>query len=257
MRIVLDKCALIELKCSEIYRHLAQEHSESRRLQALWLRAAEEEEHHARQFKMISRLKGESIESLKIELCDTTEMLESLDSLLDKLKSTSVTPVRALQLAVDLETNLNRFHANSVTVCKDQELAKLLDAMMNFDLDHVRMFEKELEEWLGGQGSRSHILNKVEELFQEIKRCNLTPVDTLKVAINFEKQLSKYFRDPVAGSEHAEMQHLLESMIEKNQGFLVLVQEKLARLVAERAGNLSQENRLARAEHRPEWVTGK
>jgi hypothetical protein len=65
---ILDQCAVIETRCADLYRHFAQATADLPELEGLWQKTALEEEHHALQFKMPSRLKGEGVTGVNAEL---------------------------------------------------------------------------------------------------------------------------------------------------------------------------------------------
>jgi rubrerythrin len=143
--LVLDQCALIEEKCAALYHHFATLHPELPELEALWKKTALEEEHHAVQFQMLSRMKGEGVTSIKTDSAKVTAVLKKLESLFEQVKTSTISPADTLRLGMKLESYLSEFHANSVVICGNSEMTRLLNAMMKNDLDHVAMLEKALE----------------------------------------------------------------------------------------------------------------
>ena len=99
---VLDQCALIEVRCAEIYRHFAQV-SDLQELETLWKKTALEEDHHALQFDMLSRLKGEGIAAVKADTAGIAAVLKNLQSLFDKIRKSRVSPIDCLKLGIKLE----------------------------------------------------------------------------------------------------------------------------------------------------------
>jgi rubrerythrin len=149
--LMLDQCALIEQKCAELYHHFATLHPDLPELQALWKKTALEEENHAQQFKMLSRMKGEGIETVKADASKVAAVLKKLDSLFEQVQGSAVSPADTLRLGIKLESYLKEYHANSVAVSGTPEMARLLNAMMEMDMEHEAMLERALEKLLAGR----------------------------------------------------------------------------------------------------------
>jgi hypothetical protein len=146
--LILDQCALIEKRCAELYHHFATLHPELPELQRLWQKTALEEEHHALQFQMLSRMKGEGIVGLKADSSRVAAVLKKLNLLFDQVKTSAVSAADTLRLGIKLESYLGEFHADAVAVCATPEMTRLLKAMMKIDVDHVGRLEKALEKLL-------------------------------------------------------------------------------------------------------------
>lgn len=150
--LVLDKCALIESKCAEVYRLFAELHPELPELAALWKKTALEEEHHCLQFQMLSRMKGEGITGLTTDIAKVTEVLKKLEALFDQVQNSKLSAIDTLKLGIKLENYLSEFHSTSVIICADPDMRHLLSAMMNIDLDHVARLEKALDKLMKKAG---------------------------------------------------------------------------------------------------------
>lgn len=148
--LILDRCAAIETRCGDIYRHFAELCQHQPELEILWKKTAHEEDHHALQFKMLSRLKGEGIAGVNLDVACVTGALNKVEDLFRRIKASRISAVDMLRVAIRLETNLSRYHSNSVVACEEPELKQLLDSMMNFDLDHVEMLQKALDKLMAG-----------------------------------------------------------------------------------------------------------
>lgn len=233
VKMVLEKCAMIQLKSADIYRHLACQHAQYRELGTLWMKASREEEHHARQFDMLTKLKGGSIVKLNVELGDAAAVLERLDAISGNLQRAILSPLRSLEGAIKLEGYLRRFHSNSVTVCRDPELKKLLDAMMDNDTDHVQLFEKAREEWLPGKEVKLKVLDDVERLFLEIRKYRLTPEEVAKVAVKVQSGLDEFLQSSATGDQ-SEIRGLKDRLVEKSQGQVALIKDVLTRILPEK-----------------------
>lgn len=146
--LILDKCASIESRCADLYRHFAGLHPEHPELGKLWLKTALEEDNHALQFRMLSRMKGEGISGLTTDVAKVNEVLEKLEGLFEQVRSARLSAADALRVGIKLENFLSEFHSTSVVITGDREMAHLLNAMMSIDLDHVARLEKALDKLL-------------------------------------------------------------------------------------------------------------
>jgi len=141
---ILDQCALIEKKCGDLYRLFARKCSGHPELEKLWKKTALEEDHHALQFEMLSRLKGEGLSKVKADPSRIRTVLQELEALMDRVEHSKISPIDTLKVGIRLETSLARYHSDEVAICSDPETAHLLQAMMNNDVDHVAALEKAL-----------------------------------------------------------------------------------------------------------------
>ncbi|WP_324079398.1 hypothetical protein [Geomonas sp.] len=141
---MLDQCALIETKCAEVYKHFAKITADTPELEALWKKTALEEEHHALQFNMLARVK-EGITAIRADLDKVKFVLQQLDDLFARIGKAKLTAVETLEVGIRLETYLSQYHCNSIIVCEDPDMAKLLDAMMKIDVEHSEMLKRVLQ----------------------------------------------------------------------------------------------------------------
>lgn len=141
---ILDQCALIESKCAELYKHFAEVTNDNPELETLWKKTALEEEHHALQFNMLARVK-EGITKINIDIAKAKFVLQQLDDLLARIRKAKLTAVETLQVGIRLEGYLSEFHCDSVVVCEDPDMTKLLNAMMKIDVEHAGMLQRALD----------------------------------------------------------------------------------------------------------------
>ncbi|HJV64885.1 MAG TPA: hypothetical protein VJ550_04040 [Geomonas sp.] len=139
---ILDQCALIETRCAELYKHFAKITADTE-LESLWKKTALEEEHHALQFKMLARLK-EGIK-IKADVLKVKLVLQQLNDLFARIEKSRLSAIETLQVGIRLEGYLSQYHCNSIVVCDDAEMAKLLEAMMKIDIEHTDMLRRVLE----------------------------------------------------------------------------------------------------------------
>ncbi|GFO69496.1 hypothetical protein GMLC_30750 [Geomonas limicola] len=248
---ILDRCAQIELKCAQVYQRFAQMHAEFPEIQTLWFKTAREEEAHAAQFKMLAKLKRSDVVGLSVNDTDTQAALEAMDRLLERMRTGYLDPEQALMLAIKLENQAGKFHSNSVVICRDPELKKLLDAMMGHDQDHESALVKALAEIKRRRGSGlTEALQLVERLAEQIDGAGLSPMDTLKAVLRFENLVSKQLLKSQAGKRGTELQLILKDIMEKNSAQLQLIHQRLERFEAGTDGKVAEELRLHRTERR-------
>ena len=89
---VLDICASIEMKCADLYRQFEMLYVDLPEFASLWRKTAIEEDNHAAQFKLASRLKGVGMEGVTIDIEKVTVILHALEPYMDKLQSTRPLP---------------------------------------------------------------------------------------------------------------------------------------------------------------------
>jgi len=248
---ILDRCTQIELKCAEIYRRFAQMHAEFPEIQTLWFKTAREEESHAAQFKMLTKLKQSDVVGLSVSETDTQTALAAMDGLLEKMRTGYLEPEKALMLAIKLERQLGKFHSNAVVICRDPELKRLLDAMMGNDQDHESALVRALGEIKRRRGSGlTEVLQLVERLAEQIDAAGLTPMDTLKAVLRFETLVGQRLLKGQAGNRNPELQLILKDIMEKNSVQLQLIHQRLERFEAKTDGKADEELRLHRTERR-------
>ena len=141
---VLDLCTSVEMKCADLYRQLEIIHADFPEIALLWRKTAIEEDNHAAQFKLASRLKGAGMEGVKVNTEKVTFILQSIESYMDKIKNSHPSPTEALSFAIHLEDTLSEFHMSTAVAFNDPELPKLFHAMMGNDIGHVTMLKDTL-----------------------------------------------------------------------------------------------------------------
>lgn len=142
---VLNTCAAIEETCAAIYHYFSECYGSVPRLGQLWEKTACEEDNHARQFQLASRLRGQGIASLKSDPDRARSILDRVRSVLEKVRKGPPSPGEALRLAIKMERSLSEFHMDEVAVFEDRELARLFESMMKNDQEHIRTLELEYE----------------------------------------------------------------------------------------------------------------
>jgi len=144
--VFLERCAALELKMAELYQYYARLFAGYQPLVQLWEKTAREEENHARQFQLGTRLKGIGMRGLVGDLARAQEYLGKVEDFLADALTRHPTAVDALTQALEMEKRVATLHMSSVVLFDDPELKKLFQALMRFDDGHVACLEECLEE---------------------------------------------------------------------------------------------------------------
>jgi hypothetical protein len=142
---VLDLFASIEMKCADLYRQFEVLYADLPEIALLWRKTAAEEDNHAQQFKLASRLKGRGMEGVKVDGVQGTIILRTIETYLNKIQLSYPSPTEALSFAIQLEENLSEYHMSSVVHFINQELSKLFTTMMGNDQGHITMLKNALD----------------------------------------------------------------------------------------------------------------
>lgn len=137
----LDMCADLEHKFAELYRHFALLHADDIELSFLWNQTAKEEEEHARQFDLASRLKGVGMKCLAFNTNEAMAFILIMAEQAVQLLASSPSPEDALKLAIAFEEDMEKFHMSSIVLFEEPSLKKLFDAMRDNDQGHVNMLQ--------------------------------------------------------------------------------------------------------------------
>jgi rubrerythrin len=120
----LEVCEAVELACAELYHFFAELFKDNRDHFLLWLKAAMEEENHARLFALLGKLRGDNIESMPVTFSDAEIVLLYVQSLLETVKEHPPTMKEALRVAIDLEGKLYDFFRANVMAMADKSYEK-------------------------------------------------------------------------------------------------------------------------------------
>lgn len=96
----------------------------------LWRKTAREEEDHARQFHLASRLESLGMQSLTADMNQAVIHMQETAEIIVQLLASSPSPEAALLLAVEFEERMDKYHMSSVVLFYDPQLKKLFESMM-------------------------------------------------------------------------------------------------------------------------------
>ena len=136
---VLELCETVELACAKLYHHLADLFKGDRDYLLLWVKAAMEEENHARLFALVRKLRqNDIIESVEIDLVQAKATLLYVRSLIRKVKRRPPSMEGALLIAIDLETRIDGFLVKNIIKFADQSFEKLFQEITATDQRHLQ-----------------------------------------------------------------------------------------------------------------------
>lgn len=142
---ILDRCAQIEEMVGDIYRYFGKHFIEDDALSRLFFKTALEEDEHASQFKLASRLHGAGMKSVKTDLQGIESIQAMIQSVFDRVQQTPPAKKAALELAMKIEATLGEYHMNSIVVFEDPGLSTLFSSMRGNDHEHYLMLQKAFE----------------------------------------------------------------------------------------------------------------
>jgi rubrerythrin len=135
---MLERCREIELTCADLYRFFAQLFIDEAEYSALWRKTAMEEENHASQFTLAQSISRHgTIKDLNAGLREAEGALQLVRSLMAKAKEAKPSMLAALEAAIALEERLSAFHTTTVANFTSESHAKMFQAMMQTDSDHI------------------------------------------------------------------------------------------------------------------------
>ena len=144
----LDLCASIEVKCADLYRQFEKLFADLPEFALLWHKTASEEDNHAQQFRLASRLRGIGMGGVTIDGVKVAEILQTIDAYITNMQKSRPSPAEALEFAIHLEDHLSEYHMTTAVSFTDAELSRLFTAMMENDQGHVTELQKALAKML-------------------------------------------------------------------------------------------------------------
>lgn len=139
----MEICETIEISCSELYHYFSNLFRQEREMLLLWLKMAMEDENHAKQFALLSKLRRHNvIESLHVELVDAEVTLIYVQSLIEKVRSQPPTLEEALRLAINLEQKLVKFQMENVVTFSDESCERSFLAMASAGNTHLEALQE-------------------------------------------------------------------------------------------------------------------
>lgn len=135
---ILEICREIELNCADLYRFYSQLFIDVPEQSALWRKTSLEEENHANQFALAQSLSRHgTIKDMNAGLREAQGALRLVQSLLEKARTAKPSILAALETSIALEERLAAFHTTTVANFSSDSIARMFQAMMHTDDEHI------------------------------------------------------------------------------------------------------------------------
>jgi rubrerythrin len=141
---ILEKCREIELLSKKLYLFFADLYADDAVIKALWIKTADEEQHHADQFTLALKMKKSLSVTLHIDMQKAVFVVGELEKLIKRYEVNPPKLVDALSTAIKLENYLVDLHLVCVASFEDQSFKNMFSAMMAADQQHVARLEDAL-----------------------------------------------------------------------------------------------------------------
>lgn len=138
MRRILEACAEIEEVIAAVYRHWAATQEGTGDIGDFWRRMSRDEEQHAQQLRLASRLATtDEIAGAKLTREEVEELLEQARRALERVRSRSLAVDEALALARTLEEDFQKVHVRFALRFGEGDLKRLFDQLAREDRRHA------------------------------------------------------------------------------------------------------------------------
>jgi rubrerythrin len=135
----------MEETCAAMYRYFAEIYADTPHASALWAKTACEEDSHADQFRMAYRLRGNGMESLRLDLSRAKALLAKMQSVYKHVQDSPPSLKDAFQFAIKMEYSLAEYHMDSIGKFSDKNMEQLFVSMRRCDQQHIQMLEQAYE----------------------------------------------------------------------------------------------------------------
>lgn len=139
----LNKCAQIEEITASIYHEFANNDKCDETLAAIWLKMARDEEGHAQQLKLASRLlKTNTIKRNIGKNVNTDEIIDFASKILSKARNGCYEKLDMLKVAVVMENSFRDIHATAALEFSDPSLLSTFRHLACEDAVHLNALQK-------------------------------------------------------------------------------------------------------------------
>jgi len=143
-----NKCAEIENEVSELYSKLSVALKDYPDTSMLFSQIAQEEVIHNNAMRMVARIVLNMDEAIEVDN-RAEELAEKIKATILKLKESldsgkKITPKKALEIAIALESNILETHSPSLTKHDSPQLSKTLSTLVTDSFRHKNLFSEEL-----------------------------------------------------------------------------------------------------------------
>ena len=142
---VLDTCCLIEERCAHIYRHFERMFSEAPDIAALWHKMANDEDHHAAQFRFAALNLGHNNKDVDFKNRKFKALLDKLDLIHHTVETNQSSLAEAFEIALVIEVDLAERHIESILTYGDYGLSDLFLTMEKYDQGHLELLQNAID----------------------------------------------------------------------------------------------------------------
>lgn len=137
-----DVCARIEATVAELYYYYGEIHQENDHVAQMWVKTAQEEEGHERQFQLAYKLRKEADFELTADLERARRLYQKLVNLLEHVRKNPPSVKVALEKAIEMEEALAGLHLDCSVRFKDDSINRMFQALRSFDQEHVAAMQR-------------------------------------------------------------------------------------------------------------------
>ncbi len=141
---LIDSRRRMEGTLASLYTYFEELYRETSEIAAMWRKTALEEENHARQFELASKL-PKLIAKAAVDVPAADRLLDHLQEIDARMRKLFPPPVDALRVAIDVERSLAKYHMHSIGVFSDPKVQKMFEAMMAANRKHVETLRETLD----------------------------------------------------------------------------------------------------------------
>lgn len=138
---LLNVCKTMELLMVELYSYFSEIFKNNDEAYKLWRKMILEEENHVKHFDLAMKISSEVIENLSINKNEIMEKYLKMSEMVQKIKSSSCDLSDAINIAIELEENLEDFHISSISKFKNNSFKQLFLSMKSCDEAHLNLLK--------------------------------------------------------------------------------------------------------------------
>lgn len=142
---ILNTCCEIEETAAQLYWYFASLYKDNAQLREAWEKTAREEEEHAAQFRLASRLRGSGMRVLKTDYYKVKNVLDKMQTIYAGVQKSPPCQDDALRFAISMERALAEYHIGALVTFRDKELAHLFTSMKQNDESHIERFQQAVQ----------------------------------------------------------------------------------------------------------------
>ena len=144
----LSDCRRIEEIAGTIYQHLAAEKTYHDKVRELFRKLGDDEREHTHHIDLVLQANDKDIATLKMIAGEKlNEVLELAEHLLEKVQQEELEEEDALRLAVQMEQQFVKVHADNSVYFRDRELSSLFSKLGSEDEAHLNTLKDCLKWW--------------------------------------------------------------------------------------------------------------